>query len=70
MELADIRKIAEELGIHVPRRTRKADLIRRIQDEEEGSFPCFGTAEADCDQLDCRWRADCLGLGSVLSEEP
>ena len=67
MKMADIRTIAKEKGIKTPRRAKKADLIRRIQEDEEGSLPCFGTAMDYCDQLACCWRVDCLGLSGPLS---
>ncbi|MBI5345069.1 MAG: SAP domain-containing protein, partial [Deltaproteobacteria bacterium] len=34
-------------------------LVRAIQ-TKEGNFPCFGTAEVYCDQLNCSFRDDCL----------
>jgi hypothetical protein len=34
-------------------------LIRSIQ-RAEGQSDCFGTAELDCDHIDCAWRKYCL----------
>jgi hypothetical protein len=38
---------------------KKVELIRSIQ-VKEGNFPCFQAATHNCDQMDCRWRNDCL----------
>jgi hypothetical protein len=59
MTVAAIKDIARDLGIK-PGKMVKAQLIQAVQ-EAEGNFPCFGTAaDGHCDQLDCRWRTDCL----------
>jgi DNA-binding IscR family transcriptional regulator len=55
---SDIRKKAKDMGLSVGRMS-KADVIRAIQ-AKEGNFPCFGSAESECDQTDCCWREDCL----------
>jgi hypothetical protein len=34
-------------------------LIRSIQ-HIEGNPDCFGTADGNCDRLDCSWREYCL----------
>jgi len=34
-------------------------LIRSMQ-RAEGQSDCFGTAEWDCDHIDCAWRKYCL----------
>jgi len=34
-------------------------LIRSIQ-RIEGNADCFGTADGNCDRLDCSWREYCL----------
>jgi hypothetical protein len=54
-----ITEMASDKGLKGVSRLKKADLIRAIQ-EHEGNFPCFGTADGRCDQMDCLWRADCL----------
>ena len=58
MNITDVRTKATALGLGGLGR-KKADLIRDIQ-RQEGNFPCFGTAESDCDQTACCWRDDCL----------
>jgi len=40
-------------------KAKKLDLIRAIQ-EQEGNFPCFGSADLYCDQNSCIFREDCL----------
>jgi hypothetical protein len=37
-----------------------ANLTRKIQ-IAEGHLDCFATGKKRCDQMTCRWRADCLG---------
>ena len=59
MEMVEIRERAKILGIKTFG-LKKAVIIREIQ-KKEGNFPCFGTAEKDCDRKDCCWREDCLG---------
>ncbi len=58
MKVTDIKAIAKSMDIK-PGKMRKAELILAIQ-EAEGNFPCFGTAEGSCDQIQCIWREDCL----------
>lgn len=36
------------------------NFIRSIQ-KLEGNPDCFGTANGNCDRLDCTWRTYCLG---------
>ncbi|MBN1433768.1 hypothetical protein JW921_03355 [Candidatus Fermentibacterales bacterium] len=60
MTRAEIVQKAKALGIKVSR-LKKEELIRAIQ-VAEGNFPCFGTAREYCDQQDCLWRKDCMGL--------
>ena len=57
--MAEIRERAKVLGVKTFG-LKKAAIIREIQ-QKEGNFPCFGTAENDCDRQDCCWREDCLG---------
>jgi hypothetical protein len=58
MKQEEINKKARELGID-PYGMNKKEHIRTIQ-INEGNFPCFATAEDDCDQTACLWRPDCL----------
>lgn len=58
MKMTEIWKKATALQIKYGG-MKKAELIRAIQ-VGEGNFACFGTAESNCDQLDCCWRQDCL----------
>ena len=37
----------------------EANLIRKIQ-IAEGHIDCFATDKKHCDQIDCRWRRQCL----------
>lgn len=60
MTKREILKIAADRGMTGVSRLRKAELVRAIQ-EDEGNYPCFGTAEGYCDRKDCIWRGDCLG---------
>lgn len=59
MTRKQIMEIASDMGIRGTSRMRKADLVRAIQ-KQEGNYPCFGTADGHCDQMDCLWRQDCL----------
>ena len=64
MKWTDTRKKAKEMGLSM-RGAGKEDLIRAIQ-AREGNFPCFGTAETDCDQVNCCWREDCLSEAKTI----
>ncbi|MBN2655979.1 MAG: hypothetical protein JXR86_02890 [Spirochaetales bacterium] len=58
MLVKEIKEIAKSMDIAVGK-MKKDEIIHAIQ-EKEGNFPCFGTAQGSCDQMDCRWREDCL----------
>ena len=59
IKIQELRVIAKARGIKTAR-MGKADIIRTIQ-QDEGIFPCFGTAmDGCCDQWGCAWREDCL----------
>jgi hypothetical protein len=58
MKMNDVRKIAKTMKIN-SKNMKKVDLIRAIQ-EAEGNCVCYQTERADCDQLCCAWRGDCL----------
>jgi hypothetical protein len=58
MKLEEIRKIANQHNIKSGK-TKKADLIRAIQQAEDNE-PCFDSGKAsDCGQEECLWRKDC-----------
>ena len=58
MKMNTIQKKARVMGLK-PGKSKKADLIRMIQDKE-GNDTCFQSAKDFCDQEDCCWRGDCL----------
>ncbi len=61
MKMNDVRTLAKNHGIKIPRAAKKGELIQLIQ-RSEGNWDCFGTAvDGHCDQMGCSWRADCLG---------
>lgn len=58
MKLAEVRKIAAQLGLKTDK-MKKAEIIVAIQ-IEEGNIPCFETVKAaECGQANCLWRTDC-----------
>ena len=57
-KMAEVREMAKDLGLKTGRKS-KAGLIREIQ-HAEGHFDCFGSAQGECDQTDCRWREMCF----------
>jgi hypothetical protein len=58
MKMDEILKRAKDMGIETYGLSKK-DLIRTIQ-IAEGNFPCFATAEDNCDQMKCAWRPECI----------
>lgn len=59
MNKKELRKLAKQHGVGA-RSLETSDLIRNIQ-SAEGNFSCYATAtRGECDQAECRWRADCL----------
>ncbi|HED39359.1 MAG TPA: SAP domain-containing protein [Chromatiales bacterium] len=59
MKMQEIREVARSMGLKSGR-LNKMTLIRTIQ-LNEGNFDCFASAlNGECDQLQCRWREDCL----------
>ena len=61
MNMNDVRTLAKNHGVKIPRAAKKAELIQLIQ-RAEGNWDCFGTAvDGHCDQMGCAWRSDCLG---------
>jgi hypothetical protein len=59
MKMLEVRQKARAMGV-APRRMRKAELIRAIQ-EAEGNEPCFGRANGHCAHSNCCWWDDCMG---------
>jgi hypothetical protein len=64
MKIQEIRGKAKALALKNTFGLSKAELIRRIQ-KGEGNFDCFGTAKDYCDQFECCFREDCLGLSEA-----
>lgn len=60
MLVQEVRKMAKEKGVAVGKKN-KGELIRSIQ-LVEGNFDCFGSAINGCDQTECVWMDDCLGV--------
>ncbi|MBI4595375.1 MAG: SAP domain-containing protein [Candidatus Tectomicrobia bacterium] len=58
MNFKEIKAKAKELGVKTFGK-KKIDIILDIQ-VAEGNFPCFGTAQDYCDQLNCCFREECL----------
>ena len=65
MKMQEIRQMAKRRGINSFGKS-KEKLIREIQ-LSEGSFDCFGTAEAYCDQDNCCFRSICLNGNTAKS---
>ena len=58
MKLEEIKEIAKQHNIKSGK-SKKADLVRAIQDAERNEV-CFETGIADnCGQDACLWREDC-----------
>jgi hypothetical protein len=59
MLVKEIKSIAMAMDIN-PGKMKKVELVRAIQ-SKEGNKPCFDTAyKSECNQMNCRWREDCL----------
>jgi len=64
MIVAEIKKIALQKGV-TPKKMKKADLIRAIQNQE-GNVTCFESAinpmtgAKPCDIAGCCWHSDCV----------
>jgi hypothetical protein len=60
MKTTEIRERGKALGLGLPARMRKGEMIRAIQ-RAEGNQECFGAPwRFDCAQHGCCWRGDCL----------
>jgi hypothetical protein len=64
MDLADIRKKAEDLGINPDtlQKMTKTEAIRAIQ-SAEGNTACFGTKTDGCPHMLCCFMVDCYTEG-------
>jgi hypothetical protein len=58
MTIRELEKITRGLGISTGG-LNKIVLVRAIQ-RAEGSFACFGTPIGSCDQINFRFREDCI----------
>jgi hypothetical protein len=59
IKIADLRKLARQMGINSAR-LNKIGLIRAIQ-RAEGYNDCYATPYArECTRTECLWREDCL----------
>ena len=59
MKVADINAKAREMGID-PRKMKKKELIRAIQ-QAENNIVCYATERvAHCEEYSCLWRRDCV----------
>jgi hypothetical protein len=60
MKTTEIRARGEAMGLKLPPKMRKGEMIRSIQ-RAEGYAACFGADDRfACPQLECCWRSDCL----------
>jgi hypothetical protein len=60
MNMTAVREQAKAIGVTSTGKMRKGDLIRAIQ-SKEGNQPCFEADwRADCQEMHCSWRPDCL----------
>lgn len=59
MKMKDVQKKAKAMGV-TPGKLRKSDLIKSIQ-SAEGNEQCYQSeGSANCEQMDCCWREDCI----------
>ena len=58
MTIKEIRKLAQEKGILLPKtkKAKKADLVHLFQ-HAEGNDACYAAKE--CDNVSCLWYTDC-----------
>ena len=62
MTIQELRKIATERGVDVPRCISKVELVRLMQ-RTEGNPECFATKRrTECPEINCLWRDDCAKL--------
>lgn len=60
MKTTEIRARGKDMGLTLPTKMRKGEMIRSIQ-RAEGNSTCFGAdGRFDCPQMECCWRTDCL----------
>lgn len=59
MNMQEIKAIAKERGVK-SNNLKKVELVQALQ-SSEGNEPCYGSGEfADCGQMECLWKADCI----------
>ena len=59
MKIDEIKEIAKQHQIKVGK-AKKIELVRAIQ-QAEGNMQCFySNISAECGQLTCLWREDCV----------
>jgi len=64
MTVSEIREKAQKLGLTLPVRMRKGELIRAIQ-RTEGHQDCYGALwKRECPWSECCWRGDCYSEGA------
>jgi len=68
MKMAEIQKIARQMGIKSIGKMNKTLLIREIQ-RTEGNFDCYGTDPHSCGQPECLWLKDCLNASKSEQNE-
>lgn len=56
MTIKEIRELAQEKGILLPKLKAKADLVHLFQ-HAEGNDACYATQK--CDNVSCLWYTDC-----------
>ena len=56
MTTKEIREFAKGKNIILPKKAKKAELIRYIQ-KSEGNCECYSTKK--CDNISCCWYKDC-----------
>ena len=62
MDVNEIRKRGQFMGIPGVNEMSQGDIIRAIQ-RAEGSRDCYGNFwRFDCLEFDCCWREDCLSM--------
>jgi len=63
MKINEVKEKAKALGINCGK-MKKTELIHSIQ-EAEGSTPCFGTSNGNCQYTDCCFMEDCMKIQRI-----